>query len=87
MENNNLIFYILEETAQDFLESNIGRRLTSLEINRMTIAVFESLTIVHSAADIMYEAAREAIDNTEGKWDEVDKDFLAGNSTIHKLDV
>lgn len=86
MENDvDCVFHLFEENVQDFLESNLGRRLTPMEINRMKLTVYENGQAQSAAMDLMYCAGKDAIDNTDGRWDHIDKDFLAGDRVFGNL--
>jgi hypothetical protein len=86
MENNvDCVFHLFEENVQDFLEANLGRRLTPMEINRMKLTVYENGDAQQAVAILMYCAGEDAIDNTNERWDHVDKDFLAGNHVFGNL--
>ncbi len=86
MENNvDCVFHLFEENVQDFLESNLGRRLTPKEINRMKVTVYENGHAQSAAMDLMYCAGKDAIDNTDERWDHIDKDFLAGDRVFGNL--
>lgn len=76
----NCLFQLFEENAQDFLDANLGRELTPMEINRMKLALIEDEGAQLGLMDMMYCAGKEAIDNTNGQWDDIDKDFLVGIS-------
>lgn len=72
------LFQLFEENAQNFLEANLGRELTPMEMNRMKLALIENEDAQLGLMDMMYFAGKEAMDNTNGQWDDIDKDFSAG---------
>lgn len=69
------LYHLDEEYVQDFLEPNLGRRLTPKEIYRMKYALIDNDQIDGARMDMMYLAGKDAIDNSEGQWDEIDEDF------------
>lgn len=72
------LFHLYEENAQSFLEDNLGRCLTPVEINRMKLALLENDRAQFALMDMMYMAGEDAQDNKDGRWDEIDKDFSNG---------
>lgn len=69
------LYHLDEEFTQDFLEANLGRRLTPKEIYRMKYALLENDSANFAIMDMMYYAGKDAIDNSEGQWDKIDEDF------------
>ncbi|MBT3230416.1 hypothetical protein HN358_01345 [Candidatus Uhrbacteria bacterium] len=76
------LFYLWEDYAQDFLEANLDRRLSPLELNRMKMALIENEKVDSAVMDMMYHAGKDAIDNSDGQWDDIDEDFKNGKGVL-----
>lgn len=74
-----------KETAQDFLEDNLGRRLTLLELNRMKYILLENEDLDQIKMDMMYIAGNDAIDNSNNRWEYVDAEYRKGVDHLNHL--
>ena len=79
------LYHIHEETAQNFFEGNLGRRLTEKELYRMRYSFSENDDVFLEICDVMYEAGKAALNNTDGQWDEIDKEFDSGINVFKDL--
>lgn len=79
------LFQLHEENVQDFLQDNLGRRLTKKELNRIKMAFLENDDIQWMLADIMYTAGKDAINNADDRWSVIDKDFADGKELFPEL--
>jgi len=73
---------IWTETFQQFASDNLGRELTDIELNRLRWAFIDHNWHLD---DLMYEAGKDAMDNTEGQWDSIDEDFKNGKPLFGNL--
>lgn len=73
---------IWAENFQQFAADNLGRELTDVELNRMRWAFIE-----HDwhLMDLMHDAGKDAMDNTEGQWDHIDDDYRNGKPLFNNL--
>lgn len=69
------LYHLDEEYVQDFLEANLGRRLTPKELYRMKHALIDNDQVDFARMDMMYYAGKDAIDNSDGQWNKIDEDF------------
>jgi len=72
------LFHLYEENVQSFLEANVGRNLTPIELNRIKLALLENERAQFALMDMMYSAGEDAMDNKDARWDEIDRDFSNG---------
>ncbi len=79
------LYHLYEENAQDFLESNLERRLTPMELYRMRYALTENDDVFSAVCDMMYHAGKDAIDNSKGQWNHIDRDFQNGVNVFEDL--
>ena len=79
------LYHLCEENAQVFLEDNLGRKLTPIEIYRIKYAFIENQTVACAVMDMMYHAGKDAIDNSNGQWDQIDADFKKGINVFDDL--
>ena len=78
------LYHLYEENAQNFIEENLGRRLTEVELYRMRYALIESDCAFPALCDLIYDAATDAMDNSTGQWNGIDADFENGiNVFVH----
>jgi len=70
------------ENFQHFAADNLGRELTDVELNRLRLTLIDHNWHLD---DLMYEAGKDAMDNTEGRWDSVDKNFKEGKPVFANL--
>lgn len=79
------LHHLYKENIQDFLENNLGRQLTPLELNRMKCALIENEDINHLKMDIIHLAGMDAIENQGNRWEHVDADFIKKNDSFSHL--
>jgi hypothetical protein len=79
------LYHLHEETAQQFIKDNFDRRLTDKELYRMRYTFFESEDVFLELCDVIYEATKAALDNTDGQWDKIDKEFDNGINVFKDL--
>lgn len=79
------LYHLHEETAQSFIEDNLGRRLTDVELYRIRYSLIEGDGAFPALCDMIYHAALEAMDNTKGQWNGIDDDFKNGINVFEHL--
>lgn len=70
-----ILFVITEEMIQYWAESNWGRRLTDMEMNRVYWSFLEEDSVIHSRDEAMLDAITNALDNKNNRWVGTDEDF------------
>lgn len=80
------LYHLDEEFTQQFLEDNLNRRLTPIELNRIKQVFYENDDVYWALMDVMYHAGKDAIDNSKGQWDSIDEDFKNGKTVFTHLD-
>jgi hypothetical protein len=70
-----ILFVITEEMIQYWAESNGGRRLTDIEMNRVYWSFLEEDVVIHSRDSAMLDAVSNALDNRNNRWVGTDQDF------------
>ena len=68
-----IAFSIYQEYIQSFVESNLGRNLTPVEMKRMPCALFENGMAEQGLLNAIYLAAKDAMDNENDRWNSYDK--------------
>ena len=72
--NDELVIYtIYEEMIQSAAESNLGRQLTEKELKRLA-CVFIDSPFFDGIYCALIEAAEDAMNNKDGRWNEYDKE-------------
>ena len=78
--NNDPLFWpISSELAQQEAEQEIERRLTDIELNRLKEMFYDDDDVMWKRAEMIRDAALVAIDNSNGQWEHLDKDFEEEN--------
>ena len=67
------LYQITLEMAQLIINDNLRHTLTEKEIRRLYMTFFDNENIYLHIMDAVIEAAEDAINNTDGRWDEYDK--------------
>ena len=63
-----------EEEIQTFAEGNFGRKLTEIELNRITQAWYEDDSVMWEKMDLLSSVIEMATDK-ESDWSVIDKDY------------
>lgn len=66
-----------EEEIQSFAETNFGRELTDIELNRIKEAWWDSEKVSFIRLDVLHAVIQEAMDTKNSDWSGIDNDFLA----------
>lgn len=74
LENEPILWIVTEGILQIEAETYIGRKLTDVELNRM-IEEFEDGDTRFRFTKFVCETIDEVLNNTDGRWDELDKIF------------
>lgn len=70
-----ILYEITAEFVQQMVEPNLGRRLIEKEIERMHHSLLDSYHENELLADLILGCARDAMDNSNDRWLEVDEDY------------
>ena len=76
MNQEKIIFTVEfgEEEIQTFAEGNFGRKLTEIELNRITQVWYEDDSVMCEKMDLLSSVIEMAIDE-ESDWSVIDKDY------------
>lgn len=75
---------ITESEIQEWAESNFDRKLTDIEVNRITECWFECEKAMELRYEFLNAIVEDALNNENNVWEETDKDFLARSNTATK---
>ena len=81
----NWVFLLCEETFQSFAESNLDRKLTNVELNRLRLSFTDNDDAQWQLMNMMFAAGADAIDNSKGQWNDIDDDFKNGIKIFDNL--
>lgn len=70
-----ILYEITAEFVQQMVEPNLGRRLTEKEVERMHYSLLDSYNENEHLAALILESAKDAMDNSNDRWSEVDEDY------------
>lgn len=82
MNDERIIYSIYEEMIQSAAEANLGRPLTVKELKRLP-CIFIDSPFFDNIYRALIEAAEEAMNNKDGRWNEYDRDYK--NTSLEKL--
>ncbi len=69
---------ITESEIQEWAQSNFGRKLTDIELNRIQELWFEAEGAVDARYDLLDAVIKDAINNQNNQWEEIDKEYIKG---------
>lgn len=72
-----ILYVITAEMVQGLVESNLGRRLTDIEIERVHYAMIENEEAYYDLVTFIINSAEQAMNNDNDQWSGVDEDFQA----------
>jgi hypothetical protein len=73
MNDERVIYTIYEEMIQSGAEANLGRKLTEKELKRLACVLIDS-PFFDGIYCALIEAAEDAMDNKDGRWNEWDRE-------------
>lgn len=75
--NSPIIYMLSTGMIQGIVEQHIGRLLKDIELERMHHSLVNNETEMWEFTDFVMKSAEDAVDNTDNRWADVDKGFLA----------
>ena len=70
-----ILYVITAEMVQSFAESNLGRKLTNEEIERVHYSMVENDRAYHDLISFIVTSAEDAMNTNDNDWKSIDEDY------------